>query len=88
MNPPIGIPWSPSEAAAVNEFLNTPVGLKWLQILMLRKPRIDMGSTERAALSGTFAAGYESVFSVMLETRTTRAPAQNASAKAIDPERD
>jgi hypothetical protein len=88
MNAPVGIPWSPSEAAAVNEFLNTEVGRKWLGIMAVRKPRIDMGSTERAALSGAFAAGYESVFNVMAETRTTRAPTQNASAKPIDPERD
>jgi hypothetical protein len=47
-----------------------------------------LSSTERAALSGAFASGYESVFGVMAETRTTRAPAQNASAKSIDPDKD
>jgi hypothetical protein len=87
MNAP-GISWSPSESAAVNEFLNTPVGQKWLGVLMIRKPRMDLSSTERAALSGALAAGYESVFGVIAETRTTRAPAIDASAKAIDPEKD
>jgi hypothetical protein len=83
-----GISWSPSEAAAVNEFLGTPVGQKWLGVLMLRKPKMDLSSTERAALTGTFASGYESVFGVMAETRVARAPAQNASAPGIDPNKD
>jgi hypothetical protein len=87
MNLP-GINWSPQEAASINEFLSTPVGQKWLGVLMIRKPRMDLSSTERAALSGALAAGYESVFGVIAETRTTRAPAVDASAKAIDPERD
>lgn len=87
MNLP-GMSWSPSEAAAVHEFLNTEVGRKWLAVLMLRKPKMDLSNTERAALSGAFASGYESIFGIIAETRTTRAPAQNASAKSIDPDKD
>jgi hypothetical protein len=83
-----GISWSPSEAAAVNEFLGTPVGQKWLGVLMIRKPKLDLSSTERAALSGAYGAGYESVFGIIAETRVARAPVQNASAKSIDPDKD
>jgi hypothetical protein len=80
--------WSPSEAASINEFLNTPLGNKWLIKIMLRKPRLDLSSTERAALSGAFIAGYENVFAVIDEMRRPHAPLQDASAKPIDPERD
>jgi hypothetical protein len=83
-----GMSWSPSESATVHEFLNTEVGRKWLGVLMLRKPKMDLSSTERAALSGAFASGYESVFGIIAETRTTRAPAIDASIKSIEPERD
>jgi hypothetical protein len=88
MNPIPGISWSPSESAAVNEFLTTPVGQKWLGVLMVRKPRMDLSSTERAALSGAFSAGYESIFGIIAETRTTRAPVQDASVPSINPDKD
>jgi hypothetical protein len=87
MNVP-GMSWSPSESAAVHEFLNQEVGRKWLAVLILRKPKIDLSSTERAALSGAFAAGYESIFGIIAETRTTRASAQDASIPGIDPQKD
>jgi hypothetical protein len=87
MNLP-GISWSPSEAAAVNEFLNSPVGKKWLGILLSRKPKLDLSSTERAALSGAYAAGYEAL--IFYEIPATRASMiqESASIKAIDPTRD
>jgi hypothetical protein len=80
--------WSAGESAALNEFLNTPLGQKWLTVLILSKPRMDLGTTERAALSGAYASGYEAAIGVIDQTRRTRAPEQNASAKSIDPERD
>lgn len=83
-----GLAWSPSEAAAVNEFLNTPVGRKWLGVLLTRKPRIDLSSTERAALSGAMAAGYESIFGEIAMTRVAQAPADTASVKGIDATKD
>jgi hypothetical protein len=86
MNIP-GILWSPGEAAAVNEFLRTPVGQKWLGILLTRKPRMDLSSTEKAALSGAYAAGYESFFMEIANTRITP-PQENVSAKGIDPTKD
>lgn len=87
MSPP-GIPWSPSEAAAVNEFLGTAVGRKWLGVLLTRKPRIDLSNTERAALSGAFAAGYESIFAEIAATRVAQSHADTASVKGIDPTKD
>lgn len=86
MNIP-GIPWSASEAVAVNEFLNTPVGKKWLGVLLTRKPRVDLTSTEKAALTGSFAAGYESFFNEIAATRLARQE-ESASAKTIDMTRD
>lgn len=78
-----GIEWSPSEAAAVNEFLNSPVGRKWLGILLIRKPKIILEGTEKAALSGAYAAGYESFFSEVANTRIGRMPTESAGLKSI-----
>lgn len=82
-----GMQWSPSESSSVNEFLNSAIGRKWLGVLLLRKPKLDLSNTERAALSGAFAAGYESVFSEIAATRTTISP-ETPSLKAIDPTKD
>ena len=87
MSPP-GIPWSPSEAAAVNEFLSTAVGRKWLGVLLMRKPRLDLTSTERAALSGAFGAGYEHMFNEIASTRIAQPQADTAAVKGIDPTKD
>jgi hypothetical protein len=86
--PVIGISWSPSEAAAVNQFLDSPVGRKWLSVLLLRKPKLDLSSTERSALTGAFGAGYESIFGVIAETRIARTPVEDASAPSINPDKD
>jgi hypothetical protein len=85
--PPIGLPWSAGEAAAVNEFLNSPLGRKWLGILNNRKPRIDLTSGDRAGLTGAFAAGYEHFFAEIAATRVAM-PSDNVSAKSIDPTKD
>jgi hypothetical protein len=86
MKPP-GIAWSPQEAAAINEFLNTPVGRKWLGILMARKPRIDMANTDRAGLTGAYSAGYESIFGEIAMTRVAMQP-EEVSAKSLDMTKD
>jgi len=86
MNLP-GIQWSGGEASAVNEFLNSPVGKKWLGILLSRKPRLDLSNTERAALSGAYAAGYEAFFSEIAATRVTIIT-EAAGLKGIDTTRD
>ena len=87
MQQPPGIPWSASEAASINEFLNTSVGRKWLGIMLSRKPRLDLSSTERAALSGAYAAGYEAFFGEIAATRVSMTH-ESASIKSIDPTKD
>jgi hypothetical protein len=82
-----GIAWSPSEAAAVNEFLNTPVGRRWLGILLTRKPRIDLTSTEKAAMTGAFIAGYESFFAEIAATRVVVGQ-ETSGLKSIDMVKD
>lgn len=86
--PQIGIAWTPSEAAAVNEFLNTLVGRKWLGVLLTRKPKTDLTTTEKAALTGAYAAGYESFFVEIAATRLAMAPPESASVEGIDPTKD
>ena len=86
MNPP-GIPWSGAEAAAINDFLNTPLGRKWMGVLLTRKPQIDLSTTERAALSGAFGAGYERIFAEIASTRVA-ASQDSASMKSIDVTKD
>lgn len=86
MSPP-GIPWSPAEAAAINDFLNTPVGRKWMGVLLTRKPQMDLTTTERAALTGSYAAGYERIFAEIASTRVSSTQ-DSASTKSIDPTKD
>lgn len=86
MNIP-GVPWSPQEAAGVNDFLNSPLGRKWLGILLARKPRMDLTSTEKAALTGAYSAGYESFFGEIAATRTVVQPSE-ASRPPIDMTKD
>jgi hypothetical protein len=82
-----GFQWTPGEAAAVNEFLSSPLGQKWLGVLITRKPRMDLSTTERAALSGAYIAGYEAIFGEIAATRTAMVP-DEALAKGIDPTKD
>ena len=82
-----GIPWSPGEAASVNEFLSTEVGRKWLGLLLTRKPRIDLSSTEKAAMTGAYAAGYESFFGEIAMSRVTPSR-DDTGIKPIDVVRD
>lgn len=83
-----GFPWSPSEAASVNEFLNSQVGRKWLGLLNYRKPMIDIRTTEAAALSGAYSAGYERLLYVEMAATRTSLPEDSASIKGIDPTKD
>jgi hypothetical protein len=48
---------------------------------------MDLSTTERAALSGAFVAGYEAMFGEIAATRTAVMP-DKAEAKAIDPTLD
>jgi hypothetical protein len=87
MNIPGG-QWSASEATSLNEFLNTPLGKKWLWVMLMIKPTIDMASTDKAALTGAYAAGYEHFLNQIAVTRTARQDDSSASAKTIDPTKD
>lgn len=82
--------WTPSDAAGLNEFLNTPLGRKWLGVMLAHKPKLDLVSTERAALTGAFVAGYEHLlFAEMGANRMAgRASELSASKPAIDPAKD
>lgn len=84
--------WSPSDAAGLNEFLNTPLGRKWLGLMLAHKPRIDLTNTERAGITGAFCAGYEHLlFSEIAIDRNagiTASGKEAASKKGIDPEKD
>jgi hypothetical protein len=86
MSPP-GIPWSGAEAAAINDFLNSPLGRKWMGVLLTRKPGLDLAGTERAALTGAYSAGYEHFFAEIAATRVAGSQ-ESASMKTIDPTRD
>lgn len=88
MKIPEGTPWSPSEAATMNEFLNTPLGRKWIGVLTNRRPKIDTSSTERAALTGAVSAGYDLFLWEISGTRVTLPVPESASAKGIDPTKD
>jgi hypothetical protein len=79
--------WTPGEAAAVNEFLNSPLGVKWLGVLFNRSPKIDISTTERTAMTGAAHAGYEYVFNVIAETRSTIA-LDDPGTKPIDTTKD
>jgi hypothetical protein len=82
-----GIEWTAGEAASVNEFLNTPVGQKWMGVLLTRKPKIDLSNTERAGITGAFVAGYESFFGEIAATRYTTIR-DSAGMKGIDMTKD
>jgi hypothetical protein len=88
MNLPGGASWSASEATSLNEFLNTAVGKKWLWVMLMIKPTVDLASTDRAAMTGAFAAGYEHFLNQIAVTRTTRPDDSSASAKTIDMTKD
>jgi hypothetical protein len=84
--------WTPSDAAGLNEFLNTQLGRKWLGVMLAHKPRLDLSSTEKAALTGAFVAGYEHLlFAEMSMNRNAGVVPggkEAASKKGIDPEKD
>ena len=91
MNIPRQLQWTPGEAATVNEFLESKIGQKWLSVLIFYKPQLDLSSTEKAALSGSYAAGYESFLGRIGWTRNPslhQQSTEDASARSIDPVKD
>ena len=81
--------WTPGEAASVNEFLNSPVGRRWLSLLLIRRPMVDISTTERAAVTGAFAAGYDHMLFGQIPASRVALPNQEQdSMRAIDPSKD
>jgi hypothetical protein len=82
--------WTPSDAAGLNEFLNTPLGRKWLGIMLAHKPKIDLSSSERAGITGVFLAGYEHLLFTEIGANRMAGVSGKASASkpGIDPEKD
>jgi len=82
--------WTPSDAAGVNQFLNTPLGQKWLNFLHNYKPRITFESLktiEMAGMTGAYAAGYElCLLQIYTSCRVVEEP--DVSAKPIDMTKD
>lgn len=81
--------WTASDAAGLNEFLNTKLGVKWIATLMTLKPKVDLTGTEKAALSGVYLAGYEYLLNdVIPRTRVSAPDDTNPSRKTIDMTKD
>lgn len=81
--------WTASDASALNQFLSTPLGIKWIATLMMLKPKVDIQKgTEVAALGGAYVAGYEYLLNeVIPNTRAVRVE-ESAGLKSIDMVRD
>lgn len=86
MIPPM---WTASDAAAINDFLNSRQGIRWLAALMTMKPKVDITKgTEIGAMSGAYVAGYEHLLNeVIPSTRAVRTE-ETTSLKPIDMTRD
>jgi hypothetical protein len=80
--------WTASDAAGLNEFLNSKLGVKWIATLMTLKPKVDLKGTEVASLTGAYTAGYEYLLNEIIP-RTRAVPVEDtASRKPIDMTRD
>jgi hypothetical protein len=80
--------WTPSDAAAINDFLNSKQGIRWLSTLMTMKPKVDLKSTEAAALSGAYVAGYEHFLNEAIPATRSVRTEEPQSLKPIDMTRD
>jgi hypothetical protein len=82
--------WTPSDAAGLNDFLNTKLGVKWIATLMTLKPKVEISKgTEAAGLSGAYLAGYEFLLNEIIPRTRAVAPEEaNVSRKPIDMTRD
>lgn len=87
MDVPNELLWTPSDSAGIDQFLGSKLGRKWLSFLFNKKPKIDLSSTEKAALTGAFAAGFESFLNEIAYSRAV-VPQSEPSPKGIDPTRD
>jgi len=77
--------WTASDCAAINSFLNTPLGIKWLATLMTLKPKVvtDKGM-DSGALSGAYLAGYMYLLDEIIPSTRIVRTEEVASLKPID----
>lgn len=81
--------WTASDAAGLNEFLNTKLGVKWISVLMTLKPKVDiLGGVEKAGLSGAYVAGYEYLLNEMIPRTRAVVVQDTESRKPIDMTKD
>lgn len=81
--------WSASDASSINEFLKTPLGVRWIATLMTLKPKVDIkAGTEAAALSGAYVAGYEYLLNEIIPRTRATLTEETASLKPLDMVRD
>jgi hypothetical protein len=80
--------WTASDAAAINDFLNSKQGIRWLSALMTMKPKVDLKSTEAAALSGAYVAGYEHFLNEAIPATRAVRTEETVSLKPIDMTKD
>jgi hypothetical protein len=77
--------WTASDASALNDFLKTPLGIRWIATLMTLKPKtvIDKG-TEIAASTGSYAAGYEYLLNDVIPLTRASRQEEVTARKPID----
>lgn len=80
--------WTASDAAGLNEFLNTKLGVKWIATLMTMKPKVDLKGTEVASLTGAYLAGYEYLLNEVIPRTRTTLTQETSSLKPIDMTKD
>jgi hypothetical protein len=80
--------WTASDAAAINDFLNSRQGIRWLATLMTMKPKVELKTTEAAALSGAYVAGYEHLLNEIIPATRAVRTEETVGIKPIDMVRD
>lgn len=81
--------WTASDASAINDFLRTPLGIKWLATLMTLKPKVEITKgTEAAGLSGAYLAGYEYLLNEIIPRTRATVTEDVQGLKPIDMTRD
>ena len=80
--------WTPTDAAGLNEFLNSKLGVKWISTLMNLKPKVDLKGTEVASLTGAYLAGYEYLLNEIIPRTRATLVEETASRKPIDMTKD
>lgn len=84
-----GFVWSSGDAANINQFLSTPLGIKWLTELMNRRPKTDIQKgVDTSALTGAYVAGYDYLLNEIIPHTRIAHIDETAQSKQIDMTRD